>query len=182
MSEEHDTHGVSGRPWYGFDLDGTLAEYHGWKGVQHIGDPIKPMCGLLLRLRAEGKLVKIVTARVAPRHISREDDSEPGFGIRGREHFGEQFSWECKPDVPGTDPEDWHRVYAHEYINRWCLKNLGFAPAVTDKKDHLMLWLVDDRTVQVEPNTGRVLGRLPEEMLLPHCDDSAALALKEENL
>ena len=27
-----------------------------------------------------------------------------------------------------------------------------------------MLWLVDDRTVQVEPNTGRILGRLPDEM------------------
>ena len=28
-----------------------------------------------------------------------------------------------------------------------------------------MLWLFDDRTVQVEPNTGRVLGRLPDEMI-----------------
>ena len=34
MSEEHDTHGVSGRPWYGFDLDGTLAKYNGWKGIE----------------------------------------------------------------------------------------------------------------------------------------------------
>ena len=60
MSDEHDTHGADGTPWYGFDLDGTLAEYHGWKGVEHIGKPIKPMCDLMKRLHAEGKRVKIL--------------------------------------------------------------------------------------------------------------------------
>ena len=25
------------------DLDGTLAEHHGWKGVDHIGKPIPAM-------------------------------------------------------------------------------------------------------------------------------------------
>lgn len=164
MSEEHDTHGADGTPWYGFDLDGTLAEYHGWKGVAHIGAPIAPMCDLIRRLHSGGKLVKIVTARVAPRLITREDDSEPGFGIRGKSHIGQQFSWECKPGESGTDPEDWYKVYAHEYIERWCRKYLLFVPEITYQKDHLMLWLVDDRTVQVEPNTGRVLGRMPEEM------------------
>lgn len=28
------------RGWIGVDLDGTLAEYHGWKGVDHIGPPV----------------------------------------------------------------------------------------------------------------------------------------------
>jgi len=158
MSEEHDTHGVSGRPWYGFDLDGTLAKYNGWKGIEHIGKPIKPMCDLAKRLHSEGKLIKIVTARVAPNPLTER--------------------------TVGLVDEEGNVVYwsASRFIAEWCEKHLGFVPEVTHKKDPLMLWLVDDRTVQVEPNTGRILGRLPEEMLLPHCDDAAALALKEANL
>src|SRR5262245_48902352 len=26
--------------WIGVDLDGTLAEYHGWKGIEHIDRPV----------------------------------------------------------------------------------------------------------------------------------------------
>ena len=49
--------------WIGVDLDGTLAEYHGWKGEDHIGEIIGDMkvriCGWL----AKGIPVKIFTAR-----------------------------------------------------------------------------------------------------------------------
>lgn len=62
-----DTHGVKGKPWVGFDLDGTLATYDHWRGIQHIGEPVKPMCDLIKKLRDEGKAVKILTARVAPK-------------------------------------------------------------------------------------------------------------------
>lgn len=60
-----DTHGVKGEKWVGFDLDGTLAKYDGWKGVEHIGEPIKPMVDLAKRLHEKGIKVKIFTARVA---------------------------------------------------------------------------------------------------------------------
>lgn len=63
-----DTHGVTGDGWYGFDLDGTLARYDGWKGIDHIGEPIPAMVALIKRLHAEGKIVKVMTARVAPRN------------------------------------------------------------------------------------------------------------------
>ena len=63
----NDTHGESGIKWTGFDLDGTLAEYDGWHGIEHIGKPIKPMCDLIKKLHSDGKQVKILTARVAPR-------------------------------------------------------------------------------------------------------------------
>ena len=63
-----DTHGTTGEGWYGFDLDGTLARYDGWKGIDHIGEPIPAMVSLIKRLYAEGKVVKIMTARVAPRN------------------------------------------------------------------------------------------------------------------
>jgi len=63
----NDTHGEDGKKWIGFDLDGTLAEYNGWKGIEHIGKPVKRMCDLAKELHSDGEEVKIVTARVAPR-------------------------------------------------------------------------------------------------------------------
>lgn len=59
-----DTHGEEGERWIGFDLDGTLAKYDGWKGIEHIGDPIKPMVDLAKRLHDKGVKIKIFTARV----------------------------------------------------------------------------------------------------------------------
>jgi len=41
--------------WIGVDLDGTLAHYEGFKGAQHIGEPISPMVERVKRWLAEGK-------------------------------------------------------------------------------------------------------------------------------
>lgn len=46
------------------DLDGTLAHYEGWKGVNHIGEPISPMVHRVKAWLNEGKTVKIFTARM----------------------------------------------------------------------------------------------------------------------
>jgi hypothetical protein len=51
--------------WIGVDLDGTLAKYDGWKGIEHIGEPIKPMLDRIIRWIHAGKTVKIFTARVS---------------------------------------------------------------------------------------------------------------------
>lgn len=64
----NDTHGDKGKKWIGFDLDGTLAEYNGWQGIEHIGKPVKRMCDLAKKLHSDGEEVKILTARVAPRN------------------------------------------------------------------------------------------------------------------
>jgi len=54
------------RGWIGVDLDGTLAHYDNWRGVEHIGEPIPKM---LARVRAwliAGQYeVRIFTARVS---------------------------------------------------------------------------------------------------------------------
>lgn len=50
--------------WIGVDLDGTLAEYHGWKGAGHVGAPIGPMVERVRRWLAEGVQVRIFTSRV----------------------------------------------------------------------------------------------------------------------
>lgn len=51
-------------PWIGVDLDGTLAEYHGWKGINHIGEPISTMVERVKAWLVAGQTVKIFTARV----------------------------------------------------------------------------------------------------------------------
>lgn len=50
--------------WIGVDLDGTLAYYDGWKGVEHIGKPIELMVKRVNEWIEKGINVKIFTARV----------------------------------------------------------------------------------------------------------------------
>lgn len=45
------------------DLDGTLAEYHGWQGVEHVGAPITPMLERVKGWLDAGHDVRIFTAR-----------------------------------------------------------------------------------------------------------------------
>lgn len=103
------------KEWYGVDLDGTLAEYNGWKGETVIGKPIPKMQKRVMRLLEEGKTVKIFTARA-------------------------------------DSPE------AVKAIKKW-LKDNGFGNLeVTNKKDYGLVEYYDDRAIQVEKNTGRLIG------------------------
>lgn len=54
-----------GSPWIGVDLDGTLAHEVGTNGLDEIGSPIKPMLNRVKKWIAEGKTVKIFTARAS---------------------------------------------------------------------------------------------------------------------
>lgn len=57
-------------PWIGVDLDGTLAKYDGYKGPHDIGEPIPEMVERIKKWLAEGRTVKIFTARACiPSHI-----------------------------------------------------------------------------------------------------------------
>lgn len=49
--------------WIGVDLDGTLAVYGGWKGPDHIGEPVPAMLERVKKWVADGVEVKIFTAR-----------------------------------------------------------------------------------------------------------------------
>ena len=140
----NDTHGETGKGWYGFDLDGTLAVYDKWKGIDHIGEPVKPMVDLIRKMHDEGKVVKILTARIAPHKL--EDGT-----------VGESYI--TVPDGEGGVT----RTYAHQFINDWCHFNLGFIPEIVYQKDHLMLELYDDRVKQVVPNEGLLVEDLYRE-------------------
>lgn len=56
--------------WIGVDLDGTLAHYDKWRGIEHIGEPVPAMLERVKVWLAEGREVRIFTARIA------EDDPE----------------------------------------------------------------------------------------------------------
>lgn len=56
--------------WIGVDLDGTLAHYDGWKGIEHIGAPIPAMVERVKQWLSEGQDIRIFTARVTK---GRED-------------------------------------------------------------------------------------------------------------
>lgn len=49
--------------YLGVDLDGTLAQYDGFKGKEHIGDPIPLMKEKVMKEIESGRTVKIFTAR-----------------------------------------------------------------------------------------------------------------------
>ena len=61
---------VSG--WIGVDLDGTLAQYGGYQGAGHIGDPVLAMLVRVQSWLAQGVTVKIVTARVSASNSSED--------------------------------------------------------------------------------------------------------------
>lgn len=141
----NDTHGQQGEGWIGFDLDGTLAKYDGWKGFDHIGDPIGPMVTLLKKLHAEGTKVKILTARVAPKDVQE---------ARPNPYVENHWCITSPDDMPWALKDKWTPC---EYIQDWCWRVFGFVPEITHEKDCFMLDLYDDRCHQVVPNTGEVV-------------------------
>lgn len=61
--------------WIGVDLDRTLAFYDGWEGELVIGEPIPLMLNRVKAWVAEGREVRIVTARVAPGSFNEDGSS-----------------------------------------------------------------------------------------------------------
>lgn len=57
--------------WIGVDLDGTLAQWDHWHEAGVIGKPIEPMVERVRQWLAEGKSVRIFTARA--------DENEAGY-------------------------------------------------------------------------------------------------------
>lgn len=87
--------------WIAVDLDGTLAYYDGWKGDNHIGAPVPAMLERVKRWLAEGRDVRIFTAR------GSECDEE-------RVHAHGLISDWCQEHIgmrlPITNVKDYHMV------------------------------------------------------------------------
>lgn len=80
--------------WIGVDLDGTLAEYHGWNGGE-IGPPIPSMVARVLKWHNSGQEVRIFTARVAGDQINEQ---LPLIEAWCMEHLGRILIVTCEKD------------------------------------------------------------------------------------
>lgn len=116
--------------WIAVDLDGTLAEYHGWPADGSIGKPIPLMVERVKGWVAEGKDVRIFTARIWPL------GTDEAWGIERRAQVEKQVA----------------------LITEWCQQHVGQSLPVTCVKDHKMIQLWDDRAIQMLPNTGQTVG------------------------
>ena len=119
--------------WIGVDLDGTLAVYEGWVSEEHIGEPIPLMVERVKEWLAEGREVRIFTARV-----------DGGLAaLRLGDQRGKKF----------RDVERVRRI-----VQDWCERHIGVRLEVTNVKDYAMVALYDDRAFRVERNTGKIIG------------------------
>lgn len=132
---------MSKQGWIGVDLDGTLAEYHGWVGVEHIGAPIAPMIDRVKAWLAEGRDVRIFTARVDGGTVAVSMGNDAGKAFENIE-------------------------YVRTIIQDWCEKHIGARLPVTNVKDYGMQFLCDDRAVRIVANTGCPCCRDAELILL----------------
>lgn len=90
------------RAWIGVDLDGTLAHYEGYRGGTHIGEPIPLMLERVKAWLAEGKLVKIFTARAWTDGSSQRDFEVSHFQMAidswCMKHIGQHLPITCRKD------------------------------------------------------------------------------------
>jgi hypothetical protein len=103
-------------PWIAVDLDGTLAEYHGWS--EEIGKPVPLMMERLYKwLHTPGLKVKIFTARAS----------------LGEEHILVVKQWLSKhalPDLEVTNVKDMFMIELWDDRAIQVIKNTGIAIGV----------------------------------------------------
>jgi hypothetical protein len=107
-------------PWIAVDLDGTLAVWEGWLAWNVIGPPIPKMVERIQQWLREGRIVRIMTARVA-------------FDSDTCHVTGETFT---RSDIQGV-------------IARWTKKHIGTALESTAMKDFAMEEQWDDKAIQI---------------------------------
>ncbi len=136
-----------GDDWIAVDIDGTLAmqEPGPWDGS--IGAPIPAMVERVKTWLAEGKEVRIYTARVWP--LGTHDEAEVSYRRPEYDDFGGGGL-----SVTRTE-RAMEAVIQYHMIQAWCLKHFGRVLPVTCIKDPKMIEQWDDRAVQVVKNTGR---------------------------
>ena len=106
--------------WYGFDIDGTIADNSAHTfGMGKIGKPVKPMCDLMKKLHAEGRRVKICTARLS------DVGSDPSSQQAVKEHI---WKW-CdenlgfRPEI--TDRKDYEMECLYDDRAKQVVRNTG---------------------------------------------------------
>lgn len=128
LAQSSESGSLDNQEWIGVDLDGTLFTYDTWTAWNVFGRPIWPMIDRVKKWVADGKRVKILTARVA---------GTVDHCFVTKERVTTAMMTQAIQDL---------------------LEVVGLPRLeVTCRKDHLMKELWDDRCVQVVPNTGRTI-------------------------
>ena len=103
--------------WLGVDLDGTIAHYDGWKGIQHIGEPIEPLVSIVRNWIKRGEDVRIFTARVS------QDD--PQDNAIARCHIEQWCLLHLGKVLPITNVKDFGMTFCFDDRAIRILKNIG---------------------------------------------------------
>jgi hypothetical protein len=131
--------------WIGVDLDGTLFEYHGLTRWNEFGRPIPLMVERVRNWLAEGRDVRIVTAR-----IGIPMGGVLAINLCGRVNLYSRIKRNvclCKDEM-FSDRDMYDAIWRH------CEIHIGQGLPAQCYKDFAMIELWDDRVVQVQLNTG----------------------------
>lgn len=113
--------------WIGVDFDGTLATYDDWRGVDVLGEPVKPMVDRVKDWLAEGRQVRIFTARVSHDGsiAQRRGACKAGKAIENwcKQHIGRA--------LPVTNVKDYNMVELWDDRAIQVIENTGEAPLAT---------------------------------------------------
>lgn len=86
--------------WTGVDLDGTLAHYDKWRGIEHIGAPVPLMVARVKEWLEAGRDVRIFTARVGSSCDGRPlTDTVRVIQDWCQEHLGKILRITCSKDL-----------------------------------------------------------------------------------
>lgn len=139
--------------WIAVDLDGTLAQCDDTTGFPEIGPPIPRMVERVKAWLAEGRDVRIFTARI---HVDEYDER---WIASARELLSAQGNIEAATGTDALVAETWEAIERNR-IYTWCREHLGRQLPVTCSKDFQMVELWDDRCEQMIPNTGVTISEL----------------------
>ena len=129
------------------DLDGTLAQYDGWKGIGHIGCVIPEVANAMERAQSEGAEVHLFTARV-----SDPDDAAEAHAVISKWAEANHFNFASITAVK-------HKFFTEFWDDRaiQVIKNEG-------------IFVLNEQTDQVCLNDGDDFGlqqKAPEPTFLP---------------
>lgn len=113
--------------WIGVDFDRTLCTRQ-HDGGPELGVPVPAMVERVKKWLAEGRNVRIFTARVSGYYVNH-----------------------------GPDGDQMRAEEQHRMITKWCEEHLGYSLVITCIKDSFCKEIWDDIAVTVEENTGRQL-------------------------
>lgn len=87
--------------WIGVDLDGTLAEYQGWRGPEDIGDPVPKMLARVKRWLDAGRDIRIFTGRITSPDVTES---------RARELINRWMLKHLGVELPITNVKDYQMI------------------------------------------------------------------------